>query len=57
MQFHNNKQQWTTQQLAAAPTVCTATRTIEETATTRHHSGTEIHGQVRQQQQGGAEAG
>jgi hypothetical protein len=33
-------------------------RTSEETATTRRHSGTDIHGPVKQQQQqGGAEAG
>jgi hypothetical protein len=53
--FHYNKQQWTTQQLASAPTVCTATRNSEATATTRCHSGTGIH--RRAKQQGGAGAG
>jgi hypothetical protein len=56
--FHYNKQQWTTQQLAYAPTLCTATRTSEVTSTTRHKNGTGIHGPAnQQQQQGGAEAG
>jgi hypothetical protein len=51
--FHYNKQQWTTQQLPYAPTLCTATRTSELTATTKHHNGTGIHGPANQQQQEG----
>jgi hypothetical protein len=58
LNFHYNKQQWTTQHLASAPIVCTAMRTSEATATTRRHSGTDIHGPANQQhQEGGAEAG
>jgi hypothetical protein len=57
--FHYNKQQWTTQQLASAPILCTATRTREETSTTRRQNGTRINGPMNQQQEegGGAEAG
>jgi hypothetical protein len=56
--FHYNKQHWTTQQLASTPTVCTATRTNEATATRRHRYDIGIHEPAKQQQQkGGAEAG
>jgi hypothetical protein len=48
--FHYNKQQWTTQQLASAPTFCTATRTSEATSTTRHNNVTGIDGPSNQQQ-------
>jgi hypothetical protein len=39
--FHSNKQQWRTQQLASTPTVCTDTRASEATTTRRRHGPAE----------------
>jgi hypothetical protein len=48
--FHSNKQQWRTQQLASTPPVCTGTRTSEETSFADQLSNNNMNEDTKQEE-------